>query len=497
MNRSAAILMAISSLPSKYGIGTFGKSAYDFVDFLSSSGQSYWQLLPLGPTSYGDSPYQSFSTFAGNPYYVDLDLLIGDGLLSRQDVERFDWGSDKRNVDYSKIYDNRFSVLSIAKKNGWDRDCKEIQQFIEQNQDWLPDYALFMALKRFFGMRSWNEWEDESIKRRNQISVKKYNELLKDDVELFEYIQFLFFKQWNQLKNYAHSKNIKFIGDVPIYVAYDSSDVWAKPHCFQLDENYVPTEVAGVPPDYFSEYGQLWGNPLYDYDAMSKDGYSWWLDRIEGYSKLYDVIRIDHFRGFESYWAVPNGETTAKNGRWVKGPGMDLVGKIQSVFPNIDFIAEDLGYPTPQVEQLLDDSKMPGMRVLQFAFNANEPSSYLPHNYCENCICYTGTHDNPPLSLWKKETGLDDIKFASEYVGIIHTDDLEYALIRAGMCSVAKLFVAQMQDYLGLGDGNRMNVPGTSVGNWKWRMLDGELDANLAKKIHRLTLIYGRLNQWR
>ncbi len=497
MNRSAAILMAISSLPSNYGIGTFGKFAYDFVDFLSSAGQAYWQLLPLGPTSYGDSPYQSFSTFAGNPYYIDFDLLIDDGLLSSHDVESIDWGDDKRNVDYSKIYENRFNVLAIAKKNGWNRDHDEICKFVELNRKWLPDYALFMALKRFFDMKPWSEWSDESIKRRTKESVKKYSELLKDDVELFIYIQFLFFKQWNRLKEYAHSKDIGFIGDVPIYVAFDSSDVWANTHCFQLDENYIPIEVAGVPPDYFSENGQLWGNPLYDYDAMSKDGYSWWLDRIAGYATLYDVIRIDHFRGFESYWAVPWGETTAKNGHWVKGPGMDLVGKIQSAFPNIDFIAEDLGYPTPQVEQLLADSKMPGMRVLQFAFNPNEPSSYLPHNYCENCICYTGTHDNPPLSLWKSEAALDEINFASEYVGIEQIEGLECSLIRAGMSSVAKLFVAQMQDYLGLGEGNRMNTPGTSTGNWKWRMFSAELDGDLAKKIRRLSLIYGRLNQWR
>lgn len=485
--------MAISSLPSPHGIGTLGKSAYEFVDFLRAAGQSYWQLLPLGPTSYGDSPYQSFSTFAGNPYLIDLDMLIEEGLLTEDEVKSIDWGSDPRCVDYGKIYSNRYNVLKLAKQRGWERDEAKIKAFADENSHWLMDYALFMAVKRYFGMKSWTEWNDEEIRLHKSEAVDKYSQLLNEDVTLFVYIQYLFFKQWNELKEYAHKNGIQFIGDVPIYVALDSADVWAGPQNFQLDERNVPVEVAGVPPDYFSADGQLWGNPLYDYEGMRKDGFSWWINRINGYTKLYDVIRIDHFRGFESYWAVPNGENTARNGRWVKGPGMDLVGRLTETFSGIEFIAEDLGYPTPEVSKLLHDSGMPGMKVLEFAFDAHEPSDYLPHNYCENCICYTGTHDNPPLALWREEASGADIEFAKKYLGLNEEEGFDFGIIRGGMSSVAKLFVAQMQDYLGLGSGNRMNTPGTQSGNWTWRMLNGELSNELAEKIHEMARIYGRI----
>ena len=326
MNRSSGILMPISSLPSPYGIGTFGKAAYDFADFLHAAGQGYWQLLPLGPTSYGDSPYQSFSTFAGNPYFIDLDLLIKDKLLTRKEVTSCAWGSEPRYVDYGKIYESRFALLERAKARGWERDREAVAAFEAENSRWLPDYALFMALKRHFGMKSWTEWPDEGARLHRADALERYRAELRGDVELFTYIQFLFFRQWSALKSYINGLGIRIIGDIPIYVAMDSSDVWSEPEKFQLDERNVPVEVSGVPPDYFSADGQLWGNPLYDYEAMQKDGFEWWIRRIGGAAKLYDVIRIDHFRGFESYWAVPYGETTAKNGRWVKGPGMSLGG---------------------------------------------------------------------------------------------------------------------------------------------------------------------------
>jgi len=487
--------MPVSSLPSPYGIGTFGREAYKFIDFLKKAGQTYWQILPLGPTSYGDSPYQSFSTFAGNPYFVDPDLLIKDGLLKKSEVTCYDWGNDQMHVDYEKIYNSRFHMLAKAKARGWERDSEEVAAFIEENREWLPDYALFMALKRHFGMRAWSEWEDEEIRLHKPEAVAKYNEELKEDVELFIYIQYLFFMQWAAVRAYAKEKEIGIIGDMPIYVAMDSADVWANPQFFQLDEKNVPVEVAGVPPDYFTADGQLWGNPLYDWDAMKDDGYGWWIRRIGGASKLYDVLRIDHFRGLESYWAVPYGETTAKNGRWVKGPGIYFVKVITGWFKEMQFIAEDLGYLTPEVHELLDESGLPGMKVLEFAFDSREPSNYLPHTYTNNCVCYAGTHDNATLAAWRKEADKDDIKLAIKYLGLNDTEGFNQGIIRGGMSSVADLFVAQMQDYLGLGAEARINTPGILGGNWQWRMLPGQITAKLTKEIAYITKIYGRSSE--
>ena len=484
--------MPISSLPSPYGIGTMGKAAYDFADFLSAAGQKYWQLLPMGPTSYGDSPYQSFSTYAGNPYFIDLDMLVADGLLKKKEVTSIDWGSDPRYVDYSRIYEGRFAVLAKAKERGWQRDSAEIAAFVEENKRWLPDYALFMACKRHFGMKAWTEWDEDIRLRKSQAVLEEYREKLCEDVEFFIYLQFLFFRQWNKLKAYIHQKGIRIIGDLPIYVALDSADVWAEPEWFQLDERNVPTEVSGVPPDYFSEDGQLWGNPLYRWDAMQTDGFGWWIRRVDGAGKLFDVIRIDHFRGLESYWSVPYGEKTAKNGRWVKGPGMHFVNAVMGWFPQLEFIAEDLGYPTPEVAQLLRDSKLPGMKVLVFAFESADDRSYQPHVYGENCICYTGTHDNNPVALWRKEAKAEELKRATHYLGLNEEEGFVWGLIRGGMGSVAKLFVAQMQDYLELGEGHRMNTPGTQSGNWQWRMLKGEASKKLAKRIDTVTKRYGR-----
>ena len=483
--------MPISSLPSPYGIGTFGKAAYDFADFLAAAGQKYWQLLPLGPTSYGDSPYQSFSTFAGNPYFIDLEALVKDKLLTKQEVEACDWGTNPRYVDYGKVYASRYPLLQKAKERGWARDLNEVRAFEKENEGWLPDYALFMALKRHFDMQSWSEWP-EDIRLHHRDAVERWRGELREDVELFTYIQFLFYKQWSELKKYINDLGIHIIGDLPIYVAMDSADVWAEPEMFRLDSHGVPTEVSGVPPDYFSEDGQLWGNPLYNYEAMEKNGFGWWIRRIGGASKLYDVIRIDHFRGFESYWAVPYGEKTARKGKWVKGPGMKLVGTLTGWFHDLEFIAEDLGFATPEVAQLLADSKLPGMKVLEFAFNPHEPSDYLPHFYKENCVCYTGTHDNAPLQEWFEEGDKKELAHAKQYLGLNEEEGFNFGVIRGGMSSVAKLFVAQMQDYLELGKYNRMNTPGVASGNWEWRMLPGEASEALAKKIANMVKIYSR-----
>ena len=492
MKRSCGILLPVSSLPSPYGIGTLGKAAYDFVDFLAEAGQSWWQVLPVGHTSYGDSPYQCFSTYAGNPYYVDLDLLVEDGLLEQEELTAVKWGEDPANVDYETIYNNRFSVLRLATERGWKRDAAEISAFLKKNRHWLPDYSLFMALKAHFGMRAWTEWEEEGVRLRRPEALARYRVLLDADIRMYTYIQFLFFRQWEKLRAYAAKLGIGIIGDIPIYVAMDSADVWANPDSFQLDEKNLPTAVAGVPPDYFSEDGQLWGNPLYDWDIMKQNGYKWWIQRIEGAANLFDVIRIDHFRGFESYWAVPYGEKTARNGKWIKGPGMDLVGTLTSWFPNVRFIAEDLGLLTPEVAQLLKESGLPGMKVLEFAFSPDASSGYLPHNHIPNCVCYPGTHDNTTLVAWEDEATQEEVTTAKAYLGIGKVDDLYWGILRGGLSSVANLFVAQMQDYLGLGAEARMNTPGVLGGNWQWRLTQKQLTPQLAAKLAGTAKLYGR-----
>ena len=492
MERCCGILLHLSSLPSPYGIGTMGRAAYSFVDFLSSAGQSLWQLLPLGPTSCGDSPYQSFSSFAGNPYFIDLDMLVEDGLLVQSELDGIDWGTDPELVDYGKIYENRFKVLKIAADLGIKHDAAEFEKFVSDNRSWLPDYALFMALKRHFGMKAWFDWPDEDIRLHKPEAVGKYAELLNEDVQFFEYIQLLFFKQWDALHKYANERGVKIVGDMPIYVAMDSADVWASPEFFLLDEKNVPVEVAGVPPDYFSKDGQLWGNPLYDYDAMHRDGYGWWIRRVDGASKLCDILRIDHFRGFESFWAVPFNAETAKVGRWVKGPGMDLVGRLTSWFSDLGFIAEDLGLLTPEVHELLDQSGLPGMKVLEFAFDPTEPSNYLPHKYTQNCVCYVGTHDNAPVMAWRDEADKAEVEFAERYLAISDAEGFNWGMIRGGMSSVASMFIAQMQDYLGLGADTRMNTPGTQFGNWRWRLKADALTPELAERLLDMVKTYGR-----
>ena len=492
MERSSGILLPISALPSPYGIGSMGKAAYDFIDFLGKAEQKWWQILPVGPTGYGDSPYQSFSAFAGNPYFVDLEILCKEGLLEQAEIDAVDWGSDPAKVEYQKIYEGRFDLLEKAKQRGWKRDAEEIERFTEENKGWLPDYALYMALKRNFGMKAWTEWADEDIRLRKKDALTKYRQELADDMELFIYIQYLFFQQWNALRFYAKEKGIGIIGDMPIYVAMDSADVWSEPKFFQLDEKNIPYAVSGVPPDAFSAEGQLWGNPLYDWDTMKADGYGWWIRRIDGAAKLYDVLRIDHFRGLESYWAVPYGDTNAKNGHWVKGPGMDLISVLKNWFPYVSFIAEDLGFLTPEVQQLLQDSEFPGMKVLEFAFDSREPSDYLPHTYPSHCVCYVGTHDNEPVMAWKDAAAPEDIAMAIQYLGLNEEEGFHWGILRGGMSSVAELFVAQMQDFLGLGAEARMNTPSILGGNWQWRLTEDQITEELTVKIAEMTRLYGR-----
>ena len=492
MDRSSGILLPISSLPTRYGIGTLGREAYAFADFLHTAGQKYWQLLPLGPTSYGDSPYQSFSTFAGNPYFIDLETLVEDGLLDQAELDAADWGSNPRYVDYGKIYESRFTVLRKAFQKGYPGDQEAVKAFRAENP-WLDNYALYMAVKASFGMKSWLEWPDEDIRLRKPEAVARYSEELAEDVAFYSYLQYLFYRQWNALRDYIHSLDIQIIGDLPIYVAMDSADVWAEPEYFQLGEDLVPTEVSGVPPDYFTADGQLWGNPLYDYDRMKKDGYGWWIRRVEGAGKLFDVIRIDHFRGMESYWAVPYGETTAKNGRWRKGPGMDLVGVLTQWFHDLQFIAEDLGFLTPAVHELLEASKLPGMKVLEFAFDTREPSNYLPHTYDNHCVCYVGTHDNETVMQWREQADRSSITMARRYLGLNEAEGFHWGMIRGGMSSVADTFVVQMQDCLGLGAEGRMNTPGVLGNNWQWRLLPGEANPALAKKLYQYAKLYGRI----
>ena len=494
MRRSAGIILPISSLPSPYGIGTLGRAAREFVDFLAAAGQTWWQVLPVGPTSYGDSPYQSPSAFAGNTYFIDLDTLVADGLLTKDEVESIEWGDDPARVDYALLFEKREGLLHRAYQRGWQRDEEKVAEFVAENAAWLDDYALFMSVKRHFGRTSWLDWPDEDIRLRRPEAIARYAELLADDVRFNQYMQFLFYGQWEELREYAHEHGVRIMGDLPIYVALDSADVWASPDMFQLDEKNVPVEVAGVPPDSFTAEGQLWGNPLYDYDAMEADGFGWWIRRIGGAACLYDAIRIDHFRGFESYWAVPFGEKTAKVGRWVKGPGMKLVGTLTDWFPNLVFVAEDLGYATPEVAKLLADSGFPGMKVLEFAFDSRDAggSAYLPHNHTAHCVCYVGTHDNATIMQWRDEADPADVRLAERYLGLSDEEGFSWGFIRGGMGSVAELFVAQMQDYLGLGPEARINTPGTLGGNWQWRLEPGRITPALAKRIATMTKMYGR-----
>ncbi len=492
MERASGVLLPMSALPSPYGIGSMGKSAYAFVDFLEAAGQRYWQLLPLGPTNQGDSPYSSFSTFAGNPCFIDLDLLIADGLLEAKDLEGEDWGKDPQQVDYDRVRASRQRLLRLAFSRGREKTRAAAAAFRRENASWLEGYALYMALKAHFDGAPWTEWPEE-IRCRRPEAMARYGELLREEIDFQVFVQYLFYSQWDALRRYAQERGLRFFGDIPIYVALDSADVWSEPQFFQLDENNMPGEVAGVPPDAFSDEGQFWGNPLYDWDAMRADGYGWWIRRIDGARKLYDMVRIDHFRAFESYWAVPGGETTAKNGRWRPGPGMGLVGVLTSWFCDLDFVAEDLGIITDDVRRLLKDSGLPGMKVLQFAFDAAADSDYLPHNCQANSVCYVGTHDNNTVLGWVESSSEEDLAFARRYMHITDDEGWCWGMIRTGMATASRLFMVQMQELLELPGACRTNIPGTAEGNWRWRMLPGAANGALAERLRRCTETYRRL----
>lgn len=492
--RASGILMPIFSLPSRYGIGSFSKSAYQFVDMLKKAGQKYWQILPLCPTSYGDSPYQSFSTYAGNPYFIDLDQLIEEKLLTRKECQACDFGDDPQDIDYGKLYENRFKLLRKAYERANVGEDQEFEAYRRENAWWLDDYALFMAVKDQFDGVAWNEWA-EDIRLRWSNAMDYYRRELYYEIEFYSYVQFVFMKQWKKLKNYANINGIEIIGDIPIYVAFDSADAWANPELFQFDAENLPTAVAGCPPDGFSADGQLWGNPLYRWDYHRETGFDWWIRRIAYCSELYDVVRIDHFRGFDEYYSIPYGDTTARNGHWEKGPGIALFEAAKNRLGELNIIAEDLGYITDSVKKLVADSGFPGMKVLEFAFDSREKSDYLPYTYEKNSVVYTGTHDNETIAGWYAGLDKSDLKMCTDYMNIDRIPGKEYHwdFIRLAMLSVSDLCVIPIQDYLGLDNRARINHPSTLGTNWRWRLAKGQLSASLLKEIREMTRISGRL----
>lgn len=528
--RNAGILMPVSSLPSPYGIGTFGRDAYDFVTFVKECNHKYWQVLPLGPTTYGDSPYQSYSAFAGNPYFVDLDMLIEAGFLLKSEVISRDWGDgivpvnvseddavngrfgtyrdgnigDERYVSYEKIYNNRFDILRIA-YNRFKAACaeskktlakglplyKQFDNFVKDNADWLEDYALFMALKSHFNNVSWGEWETD-IKFRKPEAMSRYEEHLSDDIGYWKFIQFEFYLQWNALKQYANSNGIEIIGDIPIYMGYDSVDVWANQGEFQLDENLTPIKVAGVPPDAFSDAGQKWGNPLYDYDKMEANGFSWWRKRMAASAKLYDVIRIDHFIGIVKYYTIPADMPDARQGEYRQGPGQKLLDVINESIGDKKIIAEDLGVEVPEVAKILKENGYPGMKVLEFAFGGDRKNPHLPYNYTQNLVCYGGTHDNETLLGFFEDRGDWELGYAYDYLDTRDKGRMVDQVFRAAYSSVAVLTVFAVQDILKLGNWARMNLPSSMGNNWKWRMQKGQLGQHELECMRYLASVFDR-----
>ena len=490
--RKSGILLPVSSLPSKYGIGAFSKDAYEFIDKLKEAGQSYWQILPLGPTGYGDSPYQSFSTFAGNPYFISLEAFINRGWLTKEECNECNFGGSEQYVDYDKQYEHRFRLLRKAFDNSAIVGDEIFKLFCEEEAYWLDDYALYREIKAFYGGKCWIEWEDK-YRLRDKTALTEFSEENKDGILFQKFLQYEFWVQWSEIKKYANKNGIQIIGDIPIYVAFDGSDSWANPELFQFDKDGKPTGVAGCPPDAFSATGQLWGNPLYDWKYHKKTKYAWWIKRIQHCKKLYDVIRIDHFRGFDEYWAIPYGDTTAAGGKWEKGPGLDLFKAIEKKVKDLNIIAEDLGFLTPSVLQMLADSGYPGMKVLEFGFNSEEPSAYIPYNHIKNCVVYTGTHDNETLLGWYKNMTEEEQQGILDYIGReCEEEEVVWELIRMAQGSVADTCVIPMQDYLCLGNEARINHPSTLGANWKWRMTKEQFTEELAEKIKKMTVVYGR-----
>ena len=496
MNRKAGILLPISSLPSRYGIGCFDEAAYKFVDWLKAAGQHYWQILPLVPTSYGDSPYQSFSTFAGNPYFIDLGKLVQAGFLAEKDIKAVDMGTNPADIDYAKLYKGRYKLLRKAYENSHISENHDFQQYIADNSWWLEDYALFMALKDRFDGKCWNEWP-EDIRLRWGYSMDYYRRELYFDIEFQMFMQYHFARQWQELKAYANRNGVEIIGDIPIYVAMDSADTWSHPELFQLNEQCEPLAVAGCPPDGFSATGQLWGNPLYNWDYHRSTSFDWWMSRLWYAFNMYDVLRIDHFRGFDEYYSIPYGAKDAIRGHWEKGPGIDLFKCMKYCLGDRRVIAEDLGFMTDSVRQLVRESGFPNMKVLEFAFDSRDTGAaadYLPYNYNSNCVVYTGTHDNETLQGWFKSINEEEIKLVRDYLAAEKTPlkELHKPMIRAAMSSVAATCIIPMQDYLGLDNSARTNKPSTVGQNWRWRVDAKALTPALAKEIYKSAKIYGR-----
>lgn len=482
--------MPVSSLPSPYGIGTFGRAAFEFVDFVAKCEHSYWQVLPLGQTSYGDSPYQSFSAFAGNPYFIDLDMLADEGLLTKEYIESFDWGDDPHCVDYEKIFNSRYKVLKTA----YMQFCKETAEFAafkKRSGEWLEEYAMYMACKEYFGYKAWSEW-DADIRFRSEEALAHYKEKLADEIDFWMFCQYEFFKQWNSLKSYANSKGIEIIGDIPIYVAPDSADVWAHPEVFMLDENLMPDKVAGVPPDAFTDLGQKWGNPLYDWKALEADDFGWWRRRMSAQAQMYDVIRIDHFLGIIRYYTIPAHNPDAKQGEYLEGPGSALIAAINESIGDKKIIAEDLGVEMPEVIGLLRDNGYPGMKVLEFAFDGSRKNPHLPHNYIKDLVVYGGTHDNETLYGYYTEHSPEELKYAYAYLNTASPRKMVEESFRMAYASVANTVIFQVQDILCLGNNARINTPSTLGGNWQWRVKKGELGSDHAARMRHLASVYGR-----
>ncbi|MBE5945408.1 MAG: 4-alpha-glucanotransferase [Lachnospiraceae bacterium] len=497
MTRTTGVLLPIASLPSKYGIGCFSKSAYDFVDWLKGAGQCYWQILPLVPTSFGDSPYQSFSTYAGNPYFISLESLIEEGVLTRKECGAVDFGKDDSSVDYEKMYKGRYKLLRKAYERSNISNNDAYNRFVAENEWWLKDYALFMAVKNVFGGVPWTEWADD-IKNRYDFAMDYYRREQYFEIEFHQYMQFKFYEQWTALKSYANFNGVRIIGDIPIYVAMDSADVWAHPELFQLDKDNVPIAVAGCPPDGFAENGQLWGNPLYKWEYHKATGYEWWMGRLGYTFKLYDVVRIDHFRGFDEYYSIPYGSVDAKNGHWEKGPGIELFRRMEEVLGKQEVIAEDLGYLNDSVRKMVSDSGFPSMKVLEFAFDSRDSESardYLPHNYNENSVVYSGTHDNETLTGWFKSITDEDRKLARDYLCDYYTpdDQMYMSFISTVLMSKSNLSIIPIQDYLGYGNEARINKPSTIGINWKWRIKKEALSKELQEKLRKLAIRYERI----
>lgn len=495
--RANGILLAISSLPSPYGIGCFSKEAYAFIEKLKKAGQKYWQILPLGPTGYGDSPYQSFSTFAGNPYYIDLDRLVAQGWLLEGEIKELAEDGPIGEVDYGKLFKTRYVLLKKAFLRSGIEKTEAFCRYCAQEKYWLEDYALYMALKKEYQYRSWESWE-ESVRFRDPATLEKKKAQWKEEILFHQFLQFIFQKQWQELKNYANARGIKIIGDLPIYVSCDSADAWAGQQLFQFDGSGKPKAVAGVPPDGFSADGQVWGNPLYAWEYHEKTGYVWWMRRLAFCFSQYDAVRIDHFRGFDEYYCVPYGDETARRGEWKKGPCRSFFQKVEENFPGRQIIAEDLGYMTDSVRKLLKDTGYPGMKILEFAFDSRDSGSardYLPHNYKENTVVYTGTHDNETVTGWFTE-GIreEERQMVRRYFHDEHTADEEMykTMICGAMRSVAKLCIIPMQDVLGLDNRARMNRPSTTGINWKWRLKEDAFGEEEIRWLAEQTACYGR-----